>query len=361
MAKKKRHMRLPNGVGSVHKIGDGKNRRRPWRARVPSHLEFDPEKGKAVQKYITLGYYETETEAIAALFDYRKDPYTMDAATATFSDVYEMWKERKFPDISISAQRVYTAAYKHCGSLYNMKMRDIRAIHMERIMSTVNVGFQMQSKIKVLWGQLFSYAMEHDICQKDYSAFVSTRAKDEGTKRTAIPAEDRNKIWQAADASDSVAEIAMIYIYTGMRPAELLEVRKENVDLDARIMIGGKKTAAGTNRRIPIHKDILPFITRLMDTEGELLIMRYDKGKPQAITYAYFADSLWKPLMKKLGMNYTPHYCRHTCATIMREANVPDDIRKLVLGHSTGDITDRYTHHSDTMLVEAIDLIPSRK
>jgi len=66
--------------------------------------------------------------------------------------------------------------------------------------------------------------------------------------------------------------------------------------------------------------------------------------------------------MKELGMEqYTPHYARHTCATMLREAGVADDLRKLILGHSSGDITDRYTHVSDAMLVEAIDQIPSRR
>ena len=65
--------------------------------------------------------------------------------------------------------------------------------------------------------------------------------------------------------------------------------------------------------------------------------------------------------MKEIGLEqYTPHYCRHTCATMLREAGVAEDIRKLILGHASGDITDRYTHVPNTMLVEAIDMIPSR-
>ena len=69
----------------------------------------------------------------------------------------------------------------------------------------------------------------------------------------------------------------------------------------------------------------------------------------------------WKPLMEMLKMeDYTPHYGRHTCATMLREAGVQEDLRKLILGHASGDITDRYTHISDSMLVEAIDMIPTR-
>ena len=97
-----------------------------------------------------------------------------------------------------------------------------------------------------------------------------------------------------------------------------------------------------------------------METDGEYLIMRYDKGNPQTMTYNRFTRYHWNPLMKQLSMDYTPHYGRHTCATMLREAKVEEDLRKLILGHANGDITDRYTHHSDSMLTEAIDSVPGR-
>lgn len=359
--KRKKRMRLPPGLGSVHHINDGRNRRKPYRARVPSHVEINMENGRAVQKYITIGYYETEVEAIEALMEYRKNPYTLDASLSTFADIFEEWKGKKYTEISKSGRAAYDAAFKNSEKLHNMKMRDIRTAHMEEIMQTIPFGFQVQTKLKTLWGQLFKYAIERDVIQKNYAEFVKTRDKDEGTKRTAIPAEDREKIWQAADAGNLSAELALIYLYTGMRPSELLEVKKENVDLAARIMVGGMKTEAGKDRHIPLHKDIIPFVERLMQTAGEYLVMRYDKDKPQKMSYTRFNLHHWQPLIKKLGMEqYTPHYARHTCATMLREAGVAEDIRKLILGHASGDITDRYTHISDAMLVEAIDMIPRR-
>ena len=362
MAKKsKKRMRLPNGLGSVHQINDGKRRRKPWRARVPSHVEFDETTGTAKQKYITIGYYETEKEAILALTEYTKNPYTMEASTATFKDVFEMWSAKKYSDISVAGSRVYNAAYKNSEAIHNMKMRDIRSQHMEQIMQTTKVQYSSQTAMKTLWGQLFKYAIEHDIVQKNYAEFISTRDKDEGTKRTAIPEEDIKKIWKAATEGDSTAEIAMVYIYTGMRLTELLEMKTESIDLDARIMVGGKKTAAGKDRRVPIHKSIIPFIEKRMNNESGYLIegesKRY-KGKPiQGIS---FKRGYWDKLMEKLGIeDCTPHYARHTCATMLRVADVREDIRKLILGHSTQDITDRYTHIPDSMLIEAIDKLPS--
>lgn len=360
--KRKKRMRLPNGIGSVHHINDGKARRRPYRARVLSHIELDEKKGTAKKKYITIGYFENETDAIEALFEYRKSPYTLEASACTFADVFEAWKAKKYPTISESGRFGYNSAYKNSAPLHSMKMRDIRTSHLDNVMQNIECGFQVQARLKTFWGQLFKYALEHDIIQKNYSEFVKTRDKDEGTKRTAISPEDRAKLWKAIDAGDRDAEIAMIYIYTGMRPSELLEVEKANVDLNARIMIGGKKTEAGKNRRVPIHNCIMPFISRLMQTDGKFLVTETIPPKiGKAIPRTRYLTYYWNPLMERLGLKeYTPHYCRHTCATLLREADVQEDLRKLILGHKNEDITDRYTHHPDEMLVEAIDRIPDR-
>lgn len=358
---KKKRMRLPPGLGSVHHINDGKNRRNPWRARVPSHVEIDEASGKATQKYITLGYYPTELDAFEALMNYRKNPYTLEASVCTFEDVFEMWSAKKYPELSQSGRYGYNGAFKNSEPLHKMKMRDIRTSHLEEIMVNLNLGYQVQTRLKTFWGQIFKYAMEHDIIQKNYADFVKVKDKDPGTTRTDIPAEDREKIWQAIDQGDHDAEIAMILCYTGMRPAELLQMEKANVDLKSRIMIGGMKTDAGQDRHIPIHPCILPFIERLMQTDGDLLIMRYVKGKPKEMSYNRYREYHWKPLMVKLKMpDYTPYYCRHTCATMMRAAGIDEDIRKLILGHANGDITDRYTHHPDIMLIKAMDTIPGR-
>ncbi len=358
--KRKKQMRLPNGLGSVHLIGDAKSRRKPWRARVPAHIEFDKVNGTAKQKYITIGYYATQAEGMAALFEYQKNPYTLEASTCSFAELFEMWSAKKYPDISKSGQNLYNAAYKHSAPLHNMKMRDIRSIHLEQIMQHTTGGYKTQTAIKTFWGQIFKYAIEHDIVQKNYSEFVKTRDKDEGTKRTAIPAEDIAKLWTAIDEGDSTAEIVMIYIYTGLRLSELLEIPKSNVDLEARMMIGGKKTAAGKDRKIPIHKCIAPLIEKRMQEDGEWLIPGNGKRASAHMSKQSF-ERAFSALMQKLGFTeYTPHYTRHTFATMLRTVGVEEDLRKLLMGHANGDITDRYTHHPDEMLLEAIDRLPER-
>ena len=60
------------------------------------------------------------------------------------------------------------------------------------------------------------------------------------------------------------------------------------------------------------------------------------------------------PLLRE----HLPHDGRHTCATLMDNADVPKKIQQLILGHSSQDITSKvYTHKTVEQLVEAINRI----
>ena len=58
------------------------------------------------------------------------------------------------------------------------------------------------------------------------------------------------------------------------------------------------------------------------------------------------------------GDEITPHYLRHTYATLLRIAGVDDFTRKILLGHSLdGDVTMRYTHSTEEDLIRAKKLL----
>ena len=114
-------MKLPNGYGSVHKL-KGK-RRKPWRARITDGFVYDLVEDKQIQKYKTLGYYETKQRALQALAAYNENPYDLDADKITFAECYEKWTEEYFKKITPAAIRTVKAAYKYCSSLYNIEQK----------------------------------------------------------------------------------------------------------------------------------------------------------------------------------------------------------------------------------------------
>lgn len=78
----------------------------------------------------------------------------------TFSDVYEEWSKRKFPAISESNVKGYTASYKSCESLYNKVFKHIKLVDLQTVIDTCGKNFPTLKKIKVLFNQLFDYALK---------------------------------------------------------------------------------------------------------------------------------------------------------------------------------------------------------
>lgn len=336
-------MKNPNGYGSVFKLGG--NRRRPYCARVTVGWT---DEGK--QQYKNIGYYEERSDALIALAQYNNDPYDLDNNNITFAEIYEKWSEEKFPKISQSNIRGYRTSFNKCSRLHDMKFKSIRKTHMQRIINeNEHLSFQVRSKIKTLFIQLYKFAIENDIVEKNYAQFVEAGEMTTKLKRMPFSDDEIQQLWDNLDKPyvDSI----LIMVYTGMRVGELLQIKTADIDLEKRIMIGGIKTKASKNRTIPIHEKIVP----LIDMAHEYLIAS-PTGKK--MSYNNYIQRQFTPLMEFLKMTHLPHDCRHTTATMLDNAKVDRILIKLILGHTSNDITERvYTHKTSEQLVEAINLI----
>ena len=163
-------MKLPNGYGSVVKLS-GK-RRKPYIVRKTVGWHYDKEKDKQVQEMITIGYTATKAEGLQMLAEYNNNPFDTTAAKMTFSNVYDEWSKRKFPTVSESNVKGYTASYKTCESLYNKVFKDIKLVDLQTVIDTCGKNYPTLRKITVLFNQLYDYALKNDICNKDYSGYV---------------------------------------------------------------------------------------------------------------------------------------------------------------------------------------------
>lgn len=351
-------MKLPNGYGSVVKLS-GK-RRKPYQVRKTVGWHYDEVKDKQVQDMITIGYAATRAEGLQMLADYNNNPFDTKAAKMTFSDVYEEWSKRKFPTISESNVKGYTASYKSCESLYNKVFKDIKLVDLQTVIDTCGKNFPTLKKIKVLFNQLFDYALKNDICNKDYSSFVDiVQYKDRNPNKY-----DRNKfekneidiIWEQKE--DKYYQIVLMLLYSGVRISEMLDLKKENVHLDEQYFdVICSKTENGI-RKVPIADKVLPYYKAWYEScpECEYLLHTED-GKH--FEYRNYYDSYFKPLMEQLGINRTPHCCRHTCISMLAEAGINQTIIKKIVGHSGAmTLTEKvYTHFDIKELVDAINKI----
>jgi integrase len=133
--------------------------------------------------------------------------------------------------------------------------------------------------------------------------------------------------------------IIITAIDTGMRRGELLNQRWEHVDFNRNLLfVSQSKTAGGEGREIPFTNRIYELLLAERKEEGLLFTF---KGKPIRVI-----KTAWKAAARRAGIRYRRfHDLRHTFNTRLMEAGVMQEVRKALMGHSSGeDVNSIYTH-----------------
>ena len=145
-------------------------------------------------------------------------------------------------------------------------------------------------------------------------------------------------------------------IYCGCRIGELLDLKKENVNLSERwFKVVAAKTAAGV-RTVPIAEKVYPFFEYWYNLNNCEYLLSSPDGKH--FLYRNYYDSYWTPLIESLGMKHKPHDTRHTCISMLAVANVSDKVIKKIVGHKGQSVTETvYTHFEIDELIDAINKI----
>ena len=346
-------MKLPNNYGSVQKLSG--NRRRPYR--VVKTIGWD-ENGKQIRK--TIGYFENRTLALQELALYNEKPYDIDARNITVQKIYQKWKDEKYPKIAPKTQAVYNMCWNYCVDIQNMTFIDIRLNHLQTIVDGMGDKWSAKKAFKILWHQLYDYAIKHDMNVRKYSEYIDIGKKTTKLERIPFEEEEIEKLWINVDRMSFIDTI-IILIYTGMRVGELLDIKIENVYIKEKYMIGGSKTEAGKNRIIPLHNRILPLVKKWYDNaieyNSEYLI--YNHEYKQMKYWNYYHEK-WEKIMEQLEFDkqHKPHDTRHTFSTRIDRTNANKLCIKRILGHASTDITDKvYTHKDIEDLLEAVNLL----
>ena len=240
-----------------------------------------------------------------------------------------------------------------------MKFNEIRKAHLDYVIETCGKNYPTLKKIKGLFNVLYKYAMENDLCMVDYARYVEIKwYKDRNPDkrdRNPFTTPELDTVWNWKDTNDYFTVI-LILIYSGCRISELLDLKKEQVNLSDRYFdIMKSKTQAGV-RRVPIAKKIMPFMEAWMNrNDCEYLISNPSGGH---FSYRNYYDSYWTPLVQQISVTHTPHDTRHTCITMLKNAGVEERIIKRIVGHKGQGVTETvYTHYELQQLLDAIDLI----
>jgi integrase len=335
-------------------------RRKPFHVQKTVSYTVDVESKKVIQERVTIGYYATRQEALQALADYNANPYDINASKITFSEVYDKWSERKFKEVSKSNINGYKAACNVCGILYDMRFVDIKLAHLQEVADTSGKNYPTLRKLKVLFGQLFDYAVMNEIITKDRHIVEYLNIKDAGNPnkydRTPFSAAEIALLWKNVGTNEYL-QIVLMLIYSGVRISEMLDLKKSDVHLEERwFYVRDSKTDAGI-RAVPIADKTYNFFKAWYNKNDCEYLLSTPDG--EHFLYRNYYDSYWINPLTDLGIDHKPHDTRHTCVSLLASAKVdPTTIKKIVGHRGAQTLTERvYTHLDISVLLDAINLI----
>ena len=361
MARKVTYKRRPNNSGTVVKLS-GK-RRKPYCAKITSE-EYDMVTGK--KKQVTIGTFETELEALNALSLYHltvnkqindkeakelspdifnKVKERHDSKVPTFKEIFEILDLEEFVFLSKSARDGYNSWIKHFKLIYDRKINTITLQDLQLIFDKDKCGQGTKVHMKALCCKIFKYAVIHQYINRDddYTEFIRCGKLEENGKHYKFSIDEIKRL---RSENTDIAKIILIYIFSGLRANELLNIDRKDIHIDVicnddgverkvSYFYTGLKTEAGKNRVVPIHDCIKPYVIELLLHKGKRIIDQ---------SYNNFFKNHFKPYVEKLNMKHTLHDTRVTFTTLCQLNNVDVFSRKRILGHKMKDITfDTYT------------------
>ena len=344
MGKEWFYMKNPNGYGTVVKLSG--NRRKPYAVRKTEGFN---EKGHPIYKNI--GYAATKEEGLIMLAEYNNSPWDIQTEKITLKGLYDLWLKKKAIKLGESNCNSLKSAYNYCKKYETKKYNEIKAYHMQDCIDNCGHGYSTQAQIKALWGHLDKFATELDVKGNRYSSLL-TSDPVLPTSKKIFTKEEIQTIWnnQQLPYADSI----LLFLYTGFRISELLNIKTSDIDLKERTIQGGNKTRAGKNRIVPIHSKILPIVEKRITESKSGYLLEYDEKEFSTSNYR----EIWNNLMAQLSMQHTPHETRHTFRSEL-DSRVGNKVCiDRLMGHKSSDTGERvYTHKTVIELKNTIELI----
>ena len=152
-------------------------------------------------------------------------------------------------------------------------------------------------------------------------------------------------------AAPHLRQLIVAALDSGMRRGELLTQLTEHIDLTRRVLlVTHSKTPGGEAREIPLTARLTELLVTLARQKPEGLVFTF-KGRP-----IHKIKTAWKAAIRRAGIRYLRfHDLRHTFNTRLMEAGVVQDVRKALMGHSSGEeVNSLYTHVELPVKREAI-------
>ena len=338
---KPRRRRRANGEGEVTKRGS------VWQVRVcvGSEVEID-ESGIPRSRRIRVSRSGFATKAEAAA--YAETIRAGRRSGRTVGEYYAAWQASAAPALSESKQTAYRIAWNRMRPISGRRAGELSIVELQRLLD--GLTYYQARDIKSLISHIYELAVVDGEIPSNPAKHIKLPQLHE-TEQQPFTDEEVLAMWQSWRDGERMAGYALLMIYTGMMPGELLALQKSQVDLEAHQIRGaGLKTKK--RRLTPIvlsehAENVLRTLCALSETGS---VCHFDKTS--------FYDA-WKPFLASINVRQLPAYsCRHTTATALAVGKGIDvAVIKEVMRHAKITTTERYMHPDTAASLAAVNTI----
>jgi len=350
----------------------------------------DPETGKRKQKRRTVrGNKKDAEKVLAEMLDQINKGIYFEPSKMTFADYLDYWLEQN-KDLAPRTYESYNMIVnKHLKpSLGQLKLEDIKPYHLKDYYNKAQRSGRKDKKGKSLSPTTVNY--HHRVIKKALNDAV---AEELLVKNPAIgikppkKASNEMNVLSDQDVNRLLSEVKGSYLYmpifiaisTGMRAGEILGLKWEAIDLEAKT-INVYRTLQVTKEGLTFKKPKTKGSERCIEISDHVVkVLKNHKAQQSkrkiANPKAYQDDDLvccWEDgskinpgtlssrfhqVVKKLGFNVRFHDLRHSHATKLLKKGVHVKIVSERLGHRNITLTlDTYSHVLPGMQKEAANL-----
>ena len=285
-----------------------------------------------------------------------------------FREVADDWWRLETDNLSPSTVKGYGLALnkvvEHFGDNYIAEIKTSDITRFFHLMKRDGYAKKTVKNHKIIINRIFHYAViEGDIQYNVAREAELPRGLPETKRHPATPIEEK-RIRNAAD----VWLLPFMALFTGMRKGELLGLKWEDIDLDARMIhvqrsvwyestiprIKAPKTEAG-KRKVPILDVLYDELIKIDIRKKTPDHYVFGGEKPmteKAYRYAY------AKFQKQTGIKATAQQLRKSYATLAVGANVPADVLRVIFGHADISTTlNIYAEVRDERITSAAELL----
>ncbi len=318
-----------NGQGCVYKRGS------TWQAEIT--LGYYVKDGRLLRKRKTKGGFAKKKDALAYISSMQAGVEERKVITVAI-----LWEQlqQTLDTMSRSKRTAYGIAWRKIApDIEYRRIDELTVPDLQKLVDKHGASHYTARDIKSLLSHLYKLAIRDDYTDKNRAAFIQL-PQLQSAEREVMTDDEIQLLWDDYRATqDRVTAHMLVMLYTGIRPGELLDIRRDMVHLDEQWMSGGKKTAKGKKRKIIIPDRLVPVLERML-AEGRDKIAYYRK------TDDFY--QAWKGKRTELGVreSITPYCCRHTYITRLTALKVSPAMLQELAGHEDYDTTLDYTHLS---------------